>query len=49
MAIQFYLDVEGVRYILPVNPGEIQINRSTKNNVTEVVKLGEINILGGRV
>ena len=48
MAIQFYLDVEGVRYILPVNPGEIQINRSTKNNVTEVVKLGEINILGGR-
>lgn len=46
MAVQFYLEVEGKRYILPVNPSEIKINRTTSNSTTEVVKLGEVNQLG---
>lgn len=48
MAIQFYLEVEGKRHILPVNPGEIKINERTNNSTTEVVKLGEINQFGSK-
>ncbi|EJT8453801.1 hypothetical protein N3400_002761 [Listeria monocytogenes] len=48
MAVQFYLDVEGRRYILPVNPGEIKLSVGTNNTTQEVLKLGDINILGGR-
>lgn len=46
MAVQFYLDIEGKRYILPVNPGEIMISEPTNNNIVEVVKFGEVNQLG---
>lgn len=48
MAIQFYLDIEGSRNILPVNPGEIAITHTSNNNAIEVVKLGEVNQLGAR-
>ncbi|MGX7196726.1 hypothetical protein [Enterococcus olivae] len=48
MAIQFYLDVEGKRHILPVNPEEIFISTDSKNTVTEVVKLGDINQFGDK-
>lgn len=48
MAVQFYLEIEGKRYILPVNPAEIKTNENTNHSTTEVVKLGEINQLGLR-
>ena len=48
MAIQFYLEVEGKRHILPVNPGEIKIKEHANNTTTEVVKLGEVNQLGSK-
>ena len=48
MAIQFYLDVEGKRYALPVNPGEIQVSSDSGNETTEVVGLGEINQFGSK-
>jgi hypothetical protein len=48
VAIQFYLEVEGKRHILPVNPGEIKLTTGSNNTVTEVVKLGDINSFGGR-
>ncbi|EKZ7015255.1 hypothetical protein QLI93_001612 [Listeria monocytogenes] len=48
MAIQFYLDVEGKRYILPVNPPEIKIKKSSNNTTIEVVKLGDVNQLGSK-
>lgn len=48
MAIQFYLEIEGVRHILPVNPGEITMKDSSNNSVTQVIKLGDVNIFGGR-
>lgn len=49
MAIQFYLDIEGKRHVLPVNPGEISVSTSSNSSTQEVVKLGDVNILGGRV
>lgn len=42
MAIKFYLDVGGKRYMLPVNPGELEVEIPVNNQSTEVVKLGEI-------
>lgn len=48
MAVQFYLEIEGKRYILPVNPAEIKISENTNNSSVEVVKLGEVNQLGLR-
>lgn len=46
MAVQFYLEIEGKRYILPVNPSEIKLSENTSNHTAEVVKLGEVNQLG---
>lgn len=48
MAIQFYLDVEGKRHILPINPEEIYVTTESNNTVKEVVKLGDVNLLGGK-
>lgn len=42
MAIKFYLEINGKRYILPVNPGSISVDVPSRNESTEVVKLGEI-------
>lgn len=42
MAIKFYLDIGGKRYMLPVNPGELEVDIPVNNQTTEVVKLGEI-------
>ena len=42
MAIKFYLEIAGKRYMLPVNPGALQVDVPTKNQTTEVVQLGEI-------
>lgn len=46
MAIQFYLEIEGIRHILPVNPGEISVRSNANNSTTEVIKLGQVNIFG---
>lgn len=48
MAVQFYFEIEGKRYILPVNPSQITIQRGSNNSSTEIVRLGEINQLGLR-
>jgi len=48
MAIQFYLTIDSKRYMLPVNPSEIRVRDGSNNDVSEVVKLGEINQLGVR-
>ncbi|MGL9971571.1 phage baseplate protein [Enterococcus sp. DIV1420a] len=48
MSVQFYLDIEGKRQVLPVNPGEIKLTTGSKNTVVEVIKLGDVNVLGGR-
>ena len=48
MTIQFYFEIEGKRFILPVNPATISIQSKSNNQVAEVVKLGEINQLGAK-
>lgn len=48
MAIGFYFTIDSERYMLPVNPQEIRVKEGSNNDVTEVVKLGEINQLGVR-
>ncbi|WP_251855335.1 hypothetical protein [Enterococcus italicus] len=45
MAIRFYLEIGGKRYILPVNPGSIKMDIPSNNQSNEVVKLGEITQL----
>lgn len=45
MAIRFYLEIAGKRYILPVNPSAIKISVPSRNESNEVVKLGEITQL----
>jgi len=42
MAIKFYLEINGKRYMLPVNPGAISVEVPSRNESNEVVKLGEI-------
>lgn len=42
MAINFYLEIEGQRHVLPLVPGEITVDVPSKNETTEVVQLGEI-------
>lgn len=42
MAIKFYLGIGGKRYMLPVNPGELEVEIPVNNQSTEVLKLGEI-------
>lgn len=42
MSIKFYFEVDGKRYMLPVNPGEVKVDVVGKNETNEVVKLGEI-------
>lgn len=42
MAIKFYLDIGGKRYMLPVNPGELKVVVPSNNQTSEVVKLGEV-------
>lgn len=48
MAIQFYFEIEGKRFVIPVNPATIAIQSKTSNQITEVVKLGEVNQLGAK-
>lgn len=48
MAIQFYLEIEGVRHILPVNPGEISVTSGSNNGVVEVIKIGEVTTFGAK-
>ncbi|WP_071131371.1 hypothetical protein [Enterococcus timonensis] len=45
MAIRFYLEIGGKRYILPVNPGSVKMAIPSNNQSAEVVKLGEITQL----
>lgn len=45
MAIRFYLQIGGKRYILPVNPASIKMDIPSGNQSNEVVKLGEITQL----
>lgn len=45
MAIRFYLEISGKRYILPVNPGSVSMDLPSNNQSNEVVKLGEITQL----
>lgn len=45
MAIGFYFDYQGGVLQLPVNPEELTVTRQGNNSRTEVVQLGEINIL----
>lgn len=42
MAIKFYLEISGKRYMLPVNPSSINVEVPSRNESNEVVKLGEI-------
>lgn len=42
MAIKFYLEINGRRYMLPVNPGAVLVDVPGRNESNEVVKLGEI-------
>lgn len=42
MAIKFYLEINGRRYMLPINPGSISVDVPGRNESSEVVKLGEI-------
>lgn len=48
MAIQFYFEIEGKRFVIPVNPATIAIQSKSSNQITEVVKLGEVNQLGAK-
>lgn len=48
MAIQFYLDIEGKRHILPINPSEIKIKTDVNSSIEQVVKLGDIQTFGGK-
>lgn len=41
MAIKFYLEIKGRRYMLPVNPGAISVDVPGRNESNEVVKLGK--------
>ena len=43
--IKFFFEVEGVAFQLPVNPEKIAITTQGSNQVKEIVKLGDINIL----
>lgn len=45
MAIRFYLEIAGKRYVLPVNPESIKMDIPSNNQSNEVVKLGEITQL----
>jgi hypothetical protein len=47
MAIRFFFEYDGELVMLPVNPAEFSIKSESDNETTEVVKLGEINILKG--
>ena len=47
MSIQFYLDIEGKRYMLPVSPGKIEMKRASNNSIIEIAKLGDVNVGGG--
>lgn len=44
--MKFYLQIDGKRYLLPVNPSEIKIVKQSNNSSNEVVSLGEINQIG---
>jgi hypothetical protein len=48
MAIKFYLEISGRRYMLPVNPGSITVDVPGRNEANEVVKLGEITQLAAK-
>ncbi|MGH1803351.1 hypothetical protein [Enterococcus gallinarum] len=48
MAIKFFLEINGRRYMLPVNPGSITVDVPGRNEANEVVKLGEINQLAAK-
>jgi hypothetical protein len=45
MAIRFFFEYNNQVVQLPVNPEEIMINSSGNNTTSEIVKLGEINLL----
>lgn len=45
MAIRFFFEYNNQVVQLPVNPKEIMINSSGNNTTSEIVKLGEINLL----
>ncbi|MDO4680901.1 MAG: hypothetical protein Q4A55_06615 [Aerococcus sp.] len=46
MSIQFYLDIEGKRYMLPVNPGEIKVKKGMNQSTVEIVKAGDVLLDG---
>ncbi|MGF2113350.1 hypothetical protein ACQUEU_04065 [Enterococcus casseliflavus] len=48
MAIKFYLEINGRRYMLPVNPGAVLVDVPGRNESNEVVKLGEITHLASK-
>lgn len=44
--MKFYLQIDGKRLLLPVNPSEIKIKKQSNNSSNEVVALGSITQLG---
>ncbi|MEY8370118.1 phage baseplate protein [Aerococcaceae bacterium 50-4] len=48
MAINFYLDIEGKRHLLPVNPSNIEIKNGSNNQTVEISAIGDVNIGGAR-
>lgn len=44
--LKFYIQVDGKKYLLPVNPSQLEISKASNNSSNEVVSLGEINQIG---
>lgn len=45
MAVKFFFEFKSQKAQLPVNPEELKIVSSGNNKTTEIIKLGEINLL----
>lgn len=45
MAIKFFFEFESEKAQLPVNPEQLKIVSSGNNKTTEIIKLGEINLI----
>ncbi len=48
MAINFYLDIEGNRHLLPVNPDKIELKNGSNNETVEIAAIGDVNVGGSR-
>ena len=48
MDIGFFIDYDGQVVQLPVNPAKVEVKFSGNNSTTEIIQLGEINLLKDR-